>query len=127
MEVTIEPGTSSVSGVKIAVGENNYFEMGYVAAQQLFYIDRSKSGNTSFNENFKKLSRFEKIIPLTNKKLQLHIYFDNSIAEVFVNDGIAAFTAQIFPAEKDMGIELFSKDAKSTFSNLTLWQMKRVW
>ncbi len=127
MEVTLEPSASAVSGVKIAVGENNYFEIGYNAAQQLFYIDRSKSGNTSFNENFKNMHRFEKIIPLKNKKLQLHIYFDNSIAEIFVNGGEAAFTAQIFPDEKDMGIELFSEGGKSKFSNLSLWQMKSVW
>ena len=99
MEVTLEPAASTVSGIKIAVGENNYFEIGYNAARQLFYIDRSKSGNTSFNENFKKMHRFEKTIPLKNKKIQLHIYFDNSITEIFVNGGEAAFTAQIFPDE----------------------------
>ena len=127
LELTLAPAASSVSGVKIAVGENNYFEIGYDAAQQLFYIDRSKSGNTSFNENFKKMSRFEKIIPLKNKKLQLHIYYDNSITEVFVNGGEAVFTAQIFPEVNDTGIEFFSTGGKSIFTNIILSKMKSIW
>jgi len=127
MELTIEPGIASVTGIKLAVGNNNNFEIGYDAAKYLFYIDRSKAGNTSFNENFKKTSRFEKIVFLKNKKLQLHIYFDNSIAEVFVNGGEAVFTAQLFPGENDNGLELFSTGSKSKFTNLSLWQMKTVW
>ncbi len=127
MELTITPSAAAISGVKISVGENNYFEIGYNTAQQLFYIDRSKSGNTSFNENFKKMHRFEKTISLKNKKLQLHIYFDNSIAEIFVNNGEAVFTAQIFPEANDTGIELFSSGGKSECSNINLWQMKSVW
>jgi fructan beta-fructosidase len=127
MEFSIEPAAASVSGVQLAVGDSTYFEMGYDAAKQLFYIDRSKSGNTAFNENFKNLSRFEKVILLKNKKLQLQIYCDNSIVEVFVNGGKAVFTAQIFTGEKDNGIALFSTGGKSGFSNLGLWEMKSVW
>jgi sucrose-6-phosphate hydrolase SacC (GH32 family) len=127
IELTITPSAASVSGVKIAVGNNNYFEIGYDAAQQIFYIDRSKSGNTTFNDNFSKASRFEKLIPLQNKQLQLHIYFDNSIAEIFVNDGAAVFTAQLFPEHNNNGIELFNRGEKSTFSKISLWKMKSAW
>lgn len=127
MEFTIEPGTASVSGVRIAVGNNNYFEIGYDANKQIFYADRSKAGNNSFNDNFKKLNRFEKAIPLQNKKIQLHVYLDNSIAEVFVNNGTAVFTAQFFSDAKNKGIQLFSNGENSKFSNINLWQMKSAW
>jgi fructan beta-fructosidase len=127
MEFSIESAASSVSGVRLAVGDTGYFEMGYDAAKQLFYIDRSKSGNTTFNENFKKLNRFEKSVPLKNKKLQLHIFYDKSIVEIFVNGGEAVFTAQIFTGVNDKGIELFSLGGGSKFSNLGLWEMKGVW
>jgi fructan beta-fructosidase len=73
MELSIEPGTSSTSGVRLAVGNSNYFEIGYDAAKEIFYIDRSKAVSTAFNENFKQLSRFEKFISRKAKKLQLHI------------------------------------------------------
>ncbi|MGF2414075.1 MAG: GH32 C-terminal domain-containing protein, partial [Ferruginibacter sp.] len=47
IECTIEPAASSVSGIRLATGTNNYFELGYDATKQIFYIDRSKSGNTT--------------------------------------------------------------------------------
>jgi fructan beta-fructosidase len=127
MEVTLTPGKTSITGVRLAVGDTAYFEIGYDAAKKLLYIDRSKSGDISFNQNFKTAARFEKVIPLQNKKIQLHIYFDNSIAEIFINKGEAVFTAQLFPQEKDNGIVLFNTGEKSKFSNLNLWEMKSVW
>ena len=124
LELTLEPATGSLSGIRIAKGAEHFFEVGYNSANQTFYIDRSQSGSTGFNDNFKKLSRFEKKITVENNKLHLHIYFDNSIAEIFINDGETVFTAQVFPGEKDNGIELFSNGGKSKFSGINLWEMK---
>ncbi len=127
MELTIEPSALSTCGVRIAAGADHYFEIGYDAAKQILYTDRSKSGNTHFNENFKKMLRYEKPAALQQKKLQLHIYFDNSIAEIFVNGGEMVFTAQLFPGENDTAIELFSTGEKSIFSNIHLWKMSSAW
>ncbi len=127
LQLDMEPGQDGVCGIKLAVGNETWFEMGYNAAKQLFYIDRSKSSNTAFNDNYKKLNRFEKLIALKNNKLHLQVFFDNSIAEIFVNDGEAVFTAQLFPNTTDNGIELFNLGVKSKFSNLHLWEMKTAW
>jgi len=127
MECTIEPAAGCISGIRLAAGDNANFEIGYDAMRQLFYIDRSEAGDLSFNEHFKALSPFEKNIPLQDRKIRVHIYFDNSIAEIFVNDGEAVFTAQCFPAKSHDGIKLFSTAGKTTFSHLNLWSMRSVW
>jgi fructan beta-fructosidase len=127
LQVDIEPAADAVCGLRLAVGSNHYFEIGYNAATKLFYIDRSKSGNTGFNENFKKLIRFEKNIVLQNNKIHLQVFYDNSIAEIFVNGGEVVFTAQLFPDAGNNGIELFNMGSKSKFNNLHIWQMKSVW
>jgi fructan beta-fructosidase len=127
LEVEIVPATDAVSGLRLAVGNNQYFEIGYNAVTKIFYIDRSKCGNTSFNDNFKKMSRFEKTISLKNNKIHLQVFYDNSIVEIFVNGGEAAFTAQVFPNEGSNGIELFNMGTKSKFNNLQIWEMKSVW
>lgn len=127
LRVDIEPSADAVCGLKLAVGSSNYFEIGYNAATKLFYIDRSKSGYNNFNDNFKKLSRFEKTVALKNNKIHLHVFYDNSIAEIFVNGGETVFTAQLFPDTADTGIELFNMGTKSKFSKLHIWQMKSVW
>jgi sucrose-6-phosphate hydrolase SacC (GH32 family) len=127
MELSIEPSAALTSGIRIAAGTNHYFEIGYDAAKHIFYADRSKSGNTGFNENFKKMLRYEKQVVLQQKKLNLHIYFDNSIVEIFINDGQAAFTSQLFPEPNDNGIELFSTGEKTSFSNIKFWKMSSAW
>jgi fructan beta-fructosidase len=127
LQVDIEPAADAVCGLRIAVGSSNHFEIGYNAATKLFYIDRSKSGNVSFNDNFKKLSRFEKTIALKNNKIHLQVFYDNSIAEIFVNGGEAVFTAQLFANAGYTGIELFNTGKKSKFTNLHTWEMKSVW
>jgi sucrose-6-phosphate hydrolase SacC (GH32 family) len=97
LQFSITPSNKkTVSGVKIAVGNNSYFEIGYNNEKQTFYIDRSNSSNDSFNVNYKRMSYYEKDVLLKNNKIDVQIYFDNSIAEIFVNGGEAVFTAQLF-------------------------------
>jgi fructan beta-fructosidase len=125
--LTIEPGKETVSGIKIASSANSWLELGYDAGKKIFYIDRGNSEVKSFNENFAKRNRFEKQILLKNKPLQLQIFFDNSIAEVFVNNGEYVFTTQFFSAEKNNGITLFSKNDKASFTDIRVWPMKTAW
>jgi sucrose-6-phosphate hydrolase SacC (GH32 family) len=70
---------------------------------------------------------YEKRVTLKNTKIDLKIYFDNSIAEIFVNGGEAIFTTQIFPEKDDVGIELFSNKGKAIFTNIKFWEMKSSW
>jgi fructan beta-fructosidase len=128
LQLSITPSNKeTISGVRIAVGNNTYFEIGYDNEKQSLYIDRSKSGNDSFNVNYKKMNFYEKRVNLKNNKIDLHIYFDNSIAEIFVNEGEAVFTAQLFPKKDDDKIELFSNKGKALFTNIKFWEMKSSW
>jgi fructan beta-fructosidase len=124
--LTYEP-SATTSGIRLATGNNSYFEIGYDAVKQTVYIDRSKTKHTSFNKNFSWLSRFEKPVILKNKKLQLHIFYDHSIAEIFVNDGEAVLTAQLFSDDANNGIELFSNSGRSVVVFLKLWDIKSIW
>jgi fructan beta-fructosidase len=126
-QADMEPSSAATCGLRFSVGPGTYFETGYDAARKIFYIDRSKSGNTAFNENFKTRCRFEKNISLKNNKIQLRVFFDNSIAEVFVNGGEAVFTAQLFPEANNTGIELFNHGPKSSFRNIEIWKINNAW
>ncbi|MGE5108673.1 MAG: glycoside hydrolase family 32 protein [Sphingobacteriales bacterium] len=124
--LTIEPASNSIAGIKLAAGNNHPFEIGYDATKQLLYIDRSKTANQTENDNFKKLSHFETKLALHNNQLKLHIFFDNSIVEIFANDGEAVMTAQIFPGKMDNAIQLFSEGGKAKM-NINAWSMKSGW
>jgi fructan beta-fructosidase len=62
-----------------------------------------------------------------NGKIKLHIFFDNSIIEVFANDGMTVLTTQIFPDENDNAVELFSEGATTKFETVRLWKLRSAW
>ncbi len=129
LEVLVEaqPAANGTCGVQLAAGNGHYAEIGYDAVAQKLYVDRSHTANQGFNKNFAKLSRYEAPLALKKGLLKLHIFFDNSIIEVFANDGEAVMTMQIFPDKTDNGIALFSNGGTSTFSNVKIWNMKSAW
>ena len=95
--------------------------------KQKLFIDRSKAGDTSFNKNFASLSYSESPLNLQNGKIYLHIFFDNSIVEVFANNGACVMTAQIFPERKNNSMELFSNGIISYFDDIRIWGLKSAW
>ena len=64
---------------------------------------------------------------MNKKPLKLSIYLDNSIAEVFANDGEAVFTTQFFNAAAETGMALFSEGGKSQLQSLQVWPIKGIW
>ena len=127
MQCTIETATKTQAGIRLAYGNNQYCEIGYDAAAQKLYIDRSKIANSNFNNNFKSASRFETSLAPKKNKLKLQVFFDNSIVEVFANDGEAVLTAQIFPGKEQQGIKLFSQSGSTTFFDVHAWEMRSAW
>jgi fructan beta-fructosidase len=114
-------------GVQLAKNGDHYIEIGYDAARQVLYIDRSKAGDNSFHPAFAKQSRYEVPLVTTNGKIGLHIFFDKSIVEVFANNGQVVLTAQLFPGSAENGIALFSTGGKTFFKSVQCWTMKSVW
>jgi fructan beta-fructosidase len=127
MEISFQPASNSSSGLRLAVGKQNVFVIGYNASSQKLFVDRSGCTNNSFNKNFASLSRYETSIVPVNGKIKLHVFFDNSIVEVFANDGETVMTTQIFPDESDNGVELFSEGGTTKFESIKLWKMKSAW
>jgi fructan beta-fructosidase len=128
MELIIEPNKNSKTGIRVAVGSNQFLEIGFDAATKVLYVDRANAGANDFNENYKKLNRFEKSIALNKQQqLKLHVFVDKSIVEIFANDGEVVFTTQIFTAEKNNQIELFSLGSNATFSNIKAWKLSSIW
>ena len=97
IELGWKPSAQSVSGIHLAVGKTNFIAIGYDAEKQKLFIDRSKAGDISFNKNFAKLSYSETPLSLQNGKISLHIFFDNSLVEVFANNGTRPWSCRVLP------------------------------
>ncbi|OGD58391.1 hypothetical protein A3K78_03525 [Candidatus Bathyarchaeota archaeon RBG_13_52_12] len=101
-------------------------ELYYDTEAQTLCLDRSNTRNKSFNQSFENLGRCETNLALDNDCMIFRIFVDNSIVEVFANQGKAVMTMQVFPGEEDSGVELFCNRGK-VFVNVTLWPMKSAW
>lgn len=127
LELIFRTEQRSIAGVRLAVAGETAVVIGYDAASEKLFFDRSGVGDTSFNHSYAALSHFDVPLVTADRKIRLHIFFDNSIIEVFANDGAAVMTAQIFPRKGDDGIELFSQQGSTRFDSVKIWKMKSAW
>lgn len=127
LDIDLRVNKGEKGGVRIAAGHEHALEIGVDAEKQLLYLDRSKTAGQSFNKNFQERNYFE--IPYSIAgAIELKIFVDHSIVEVFVDGGKRVFTAQFFPDEKDTSIEIFSKGNKAASTTACyLYALNAVW
>lgn len=87
--------------------------MTYDAAKEQFSMDRSKSGDISFSDEFAATTT----APVYGKISQLRIFIDNSSIEAFDADGKMAMTNLVFPSEPYNKLSVKGK-AKAVVYNL---------
>ena len=83
------------------------------------YLDRRQSGITDFQSDFASSDQ----VTVEKGSVNLHIFVDQSIVEVFINDGEASITSQVFPrGENKINIPL-----KENIVQLKAWELKSIW
>jgi len=127
LDVTLVPDENVTCGIRLASGKDHEFLISYNSATETLSMDRSKTGNISFSPEFEKRSRCETKLSLENGAIQFHVFFDNSVVELFANNGQAVMTMQFFPEENDNNIELFSINGNTGIKTLSLWKIKSCW
>ena len=82
--------------------------MTYNASTETFTMDRTKSGDTSFSNDFPAITK----APTRGKVKTLQIFIDKSSVEVFDVDGKMAMTNIVFPSEPYSNITVKGGSAK---------------
>ena len=86
-----------------------------------------RGGNSAFqNAEFEKRGEYTAKIRDVNNLLKVRIYFDHSIAEVFINDGEVAMTAQVFPKEENLPVIIKSSN-NAAIASVKCWKMHSIW
>lgn len=127
MEIIATPSVNSMFVINIASDEKQEYAVGYDAKSETVFIDRTHSGESRFNDEYKKLSNFGTKLKLKNNQVKLHLFFDNSVVELFANDGEAVLTMQLFPENNYAGIFLNSIGGKTLINDIKLWPLKSAW
>jgi fructan beta-fructosidase len=81
-------------GVKVLKGIAEYTKVYLDASSQQLIVDRSKSGNVAFNENFLKIPN---AVTYSKSVIRLKIIVDRSSVEVFDYESGVSITSRVFP------------------------------
>ncbi len=125
LSLSLQPLEKAVAGIRVAVGADRYFEISYDAKNEQLRIDRSHTVK-GFNAKYGAIAKSSTGMKLKNGQIDLRIYVDASIVEIYSADGTVVFTSQIFPEKTDTGIQLFSEGGTASFKDIQFWQMKSI-
>jgi fructan beta-fructosidase len=112
-------------GVNVRTGNGQRTTIGYDIARGGIYVDRTKSGDVSFDATFPSVEFAP--LQVKNGKITLHILVDRSSVEVFAEDGRRTITDQIFPNRDSQGIQVFSTGGRAQLDKITIWQLQSTW
>ncbi|WP_273833548.1 glycoside hydrolase family 32 protein [Guptibacillus sedimenti] len=118
--------TSGEFGFRVRKGDEEETIVGYDSKNNLAFIDRQNSGDTSFHEQFPGVYRAP-LEPTEDGKVKLHLFVDRSSVELFANDGKRVMTNRIFPSEHSDGFEIYAMNGKVTLESLKVYELESSW
>ena len=122
LEIKLTMEISKNSGISVRQSQNKEEETKFIYNNEAkkFVVNREK---TTLNPDARSYGIQERKVELDNQDLELHIYLDRSIAEVFINN-IKKATTRMYPSRYDsLGLELIG-DKNSKVKSIEIWQMK---
>ena len=126
IEAVFERGAANQhAGLNVCVGGGNKVVVGFDAAINNVWLDRTQSGSIGFHPAFPNVVH----APLASSTgpVKLHIFVDQCSIEIFVNDGERVLTSQIYPNAANRGVELFSSFGPSTLQSFKAWPLASIW
>ncbi|OQE21563.1 hypothetical protein PENFLA_c014G02432 [Penicillium flavigenum] len=126
-----QPSSSSSSsefGIVVAATKDytQQTRVGYNFGTQEVFIDRSQSGDVSFDNTFAS-TYSAPLSPSANGTISLRVYVDWSSVEVFGGQGEATITSQIFPSTKAVYGRLFSTGGTTRNVKLGVKKLRSTW
>jgi levanase len=125
IDAALQSTSASSYGLKVRTGNGQETVIGYDRVNGEVYIDRSKSGNVTFDPAF--TGRQQAPLAAPNGTVRLTILVDWSSVEVFAEDGQVLLTDQIFPDPTSTGVTAFATGGRATIRSLTAQQLRSAW
>ncbi|MDQ0306795.1 sucrose-6-phosphate hydrolase SacC (GH32 family) [Kitasatospora herbaricolor] len=123
---TLRAGTANDFGLKVHTGGGQETRIGYDTTTQELYVDRTRSGDSSFGGNFAAVHR----APLSldaDGKLQLRVVVDTSSVEVYAADGQVVLTDQIFPNPSNNGVSAYATGGSASLDAFSAQELNSIW
>ena len=123
IELTIENQHADVIGFRLYNDKGEEVDMQYDMKEKKFSMDRRKSGEVGFNENFPRLTWTT--IESGKDELKLRLFVDKSSVEAFGDGGRFVMTNQVFPSEPYTHIDFYSKGGAYKVDSFVIYKLKK--
>lgn len=123
IELTIENQYADVIGFHLYNDKGEEVDMQYDMKEKKFSMDRCKSGDVGFNENFPMLTWTA--IESGKDELKLRLFVDKSSVEAFGDGGRFVMTNQVFPSEPYTHIDFYSKGGAYKVDSFVIYKLKK--
>ena len=123
IELTIENQHADVIGFRLYNDKGEEVDMQYDMKEKKFLMDRRKSGEVGFNENFPMLTWTT--IESGKDELKLRLFVDKSSVEAFGDGGRFVMTNQVFPSEPYTHIDFYSKGGAYKVDSFVIYKLKK--
>ncbi|MCJ8007574.1 glycoside hydrolase family 32 protein [Lederbergia wuyishanensis] len=111
------------SSLKVTlIGEKDEVEILFDRKSSELNIDRRKSGNVSFSEEFPSVDT----MPL-QEIYDFEIIIDCASIEIFLNGGSSVMTEILFPNEDYTSLQVSVKDGNATLKNVSVYKLNSIW
>ncbi len=98
--------------------------IGYHRIDSTFYIDRTKSGKSSFSDKF---ARVDSTPYSAHSTMKIRAFVDVASVEVFVDDGRLAMTEIFFPNEDFTITQIFSNGGSVNLQAGRIYALESIW
>ena len=123
IELSIKNLHADVIGFRLYNDKGEEVDMQYDMKENRFSMDRCKSGDVGFNENFPALTWTA--VESGKNELKLHLFVDKSSVEAFGDGGRFAMTNQVFPSEPYNHIDFYSKGGAYKVDSFIVYRLKQ--
>ena len=121
VEFSINPGKSKEVSFALSNGKGEKVLMTYDVVKKTFAIDRTKSGEVSFSNDFPAVTEMSLS---KSKELKLRLFVDKSSIEAFVDNGKFVMTNCVFPSVPYDMIRFESDGNRYKVNNINIYQIK---
>jgi len=120
VEMTIGAGSAKKFGFRLYNDRGEEMVYTFDLKDQILTVDRTKSGNVSFNDTFASVDR----APLQVKaQYKVNLFIDKASSELFVNNGETVQTQTMFPSSPYNSIEFFTDGGEITPGSVKVYPM----
>ena len=123
--VCCSPGGEEQTQIRFNANPNHYYRREIPPLRELI-LDVTRS-STRPDINNRESQRCH-AAHVAGEPVELRVFIDRSVVEVFVNGGRYYLAKRIYPARPDsVGVRVFARGGKATLRSLDAWQMKAIW